>query len=78
MIAALESVDFVTWFSDSTPLKLILKLKPHVLVKGGDWTPEQIVGGKDVLSWGGKVLSLKFIEGHSTTQLIERAGFILV
>lgn len=73
VIAALESVDFVTWFETDTPLELIKLLKPHVLVKGGDWKPEQIVGSKEVLSWGGKVLSLPYIEGRSTTELIQKA-----
>lgn len=73
VIAALESVDFVTWFEESNPRPLILKLKPQVLVKGGDWAPDQILGGADVLSWGGKVKSLPYVEGRSTTRLIEKA-----
>ena len=73
VVAALESVDFVVWFDSDDPLETILKLKPDVLVKGGDWKPEQIVGGKEVLSWGGKVKSLLFLEGHSTTKLIEKS-----
>jgi len=73
VIAGLASVDFVTWFEEDTPLELIRLLRPDVLVKGGDWRPETIVGGADVLSWGGKVRSLKYIEGQSTTKIIERA-----
>jgi len=73
VMAALESVDYVTWFSDDTPLSAILKIRPDILVKGGDWALDQIVGGKEVISWGGKVKSLNFIEGRSTTQIIERA-----
>jgi rfaE bifunctional protein nucleotidyltransferase chain/domain len=73
VIAALECVDYVTWFDEDTPLNLILKLKPDVLVKGGDWKVDQIVGGHEVISWGGKVRSLKYHEGHSTTKLIEKA-----
>ncbi len=73
VMAALEAVDFVTWFSEETPKKLIQKLKPLVLVKGGDWKPEQIIGSEDVLSWGGKVRSLPYIEGRSTTKMIEKA-----
>ena len=73
VIAALESVDFVTWFEEDNPLNLILLLKPKVLVKGGDWKVEQIIGSKEVLAWGGKVRSLKYIEGKSTTQIIHRA-----
>src|SRR5207237_698317 len=54
VIAALECVDYVTWFGEETPLKLIRLLRPRVLVKGGDWSPHQIVGASDVLSLGGK------------------------
>jgi len=71
--AALESVDFVTWFEQDTPLALILKLHPNILVKGGDWKPAQIVGAAEVLEWGGKVHSLPYLEGHSTTRIIEKA-----
>lgn len=73
VIAALESVDFVTWFDAETPLALIQLLHPHALVKGGDWKPEQIVGSKEVLGWGGKVYSLRYIEGKSTTETIAKA-----
>ena len=74
VLAALESVDYVTWFGDETPLKLIRKLKPDVLVKGGDWKPSQIVGADDVLARGGTVRSLKFVAGKSTTGLLKRLG----
>lgn len=73
VMAALESVDYVTWFGEDDPVSLIRKLKPMVLVKGGDWKPSQILGSEDVLSWGGKVRSLKFIEGRSTTNIIAKA-----
>lgn len=73
VMAALACVDYVTWFGEDTPLALIQLLKPKVLVKGGDWKPHQIVGSEDVLSWGGKVRSLKFVPGRSTTRMIERA-----
>ena len=73
VIAALECVDYVTWFEEDTPLETILKIRPTVLVKGGDWKAEQIVGGKEVTAWGGKVKSLPYVEGKSTTQIIERA-----
>jgi rfaE bifunctional protein nucleotidyltransferase chain/domain len=72
VMAGLECVDFVTFFGEDTPLSLILQLKPDVLVKGGDWKPSDIVGGPEVLSWGGKVKSLKFVEGKSTTRVIEK------
>jgi D-glycero-beta-D-manno-heptose 1-phosphate adenylyltransferase len=77
VMAALESVDFVTWFDSDTPLELIQLLKPQILVKGGDWKIPQIVGAPDVLSWGGKVYSLNYIPGRSTTEIIERAGVSL-
>jgi D-beta-D-heptose 7-phosphate kinase/D-beta-D-heptose 1-phosphate adenosyltransferase len=73
VIAALESVDFVTWFEEDTPLEVIRLLKPKILVKGGDWKPEQIVGSQDVISWGGKVKSLHYVPGRSTTEIIEKA-----
>lgn len=73
VMAALESVDFVTWFEEDTPLELIRLLKPKILVKGGDWKVSQIVGGEEVLGWGGKVKSLPYVEGKSTTQMIKRA-----
>jgi rfaE bifunctional protein nucleotidyltransferase chain/domain len=73
VMAALECVDFVTWFEEDTPLDAILTIKPKVLVKGGDWKVDQIVGGKEVLSWGGKVKSLTYVQGKSTTEIIAKA-----
>ena len=73
VIASLESVDAVTWFEEDTPLDLIQLLRPKVLVKGGDWKVDQIVGASEVLAWGGKVRSIQYIEGKSTTQLIAKA-----
>ncbi len=73
VIAALESVDFVTWFEEDTPLEVIRLLKPQILVKGGDWKIDQIVGSKDVVSWGGKVYSLDYIPGQSTSEIIAKA-----
>lgn len=72
VIAALESVSFVTWFEEETPLNTIQLLKPDILVKGGDWKPSQIVGADDVLARGGRVFSLPFVEGRSSTRIIER------
>jgi D-beta-D-heptose 7-phosphate kinase/D-beta-D-heptose 1-phosphate adenosyltransferase len=74
VMAALGAVDFVTAFSEDTPLKLILKLKPTILVKGGDWSQDLIVGGKEVLNWGGKALSLPYLAGKSTTAILKRGG----
>jgi rfaE bifunctional protein nucleotidyltransferase chain/domain len=73
VMAALEMVDYVTVFSDDTPYKLIKELQPDVLVKGGDWKPEQIVGADLVLARGGAVRSLRFARGYSTTKLVEKA-----
>ncbi len=77
VMAALECVDYVTWFEDEfagdTPLKLILAVHPDVLVKGGDWKVDQIVGGAEVMAWGGQVKSLPYVEGRSTTALIQKA-----
>jgi len=73
VMAALECVDFVTFFEQDTPLELIERILPDVLVKGGDWKPAQIVGSDTVLKAGGKVRSLSFVEGRSTTRLIQRA-----
>ena len=72
VLAALEAVTLVTWFEEETPLGLILAVKPDVLVKGGDWKPEAIVGASEVKSWGGTVHSIPLLPRHSTTALIER------
>jgi len=72
VVAALESVTLVTWFEEETPLKLILAVKPDVLVKGGDWKPEAIVGGTEVKGWGGSVHSIPLVAGRSTTSVISR------
>jgi len=74
VLSALESVDFVTIFSEDTPLKLIKLLKPDILVKGGDWDKKSIVGGRLVQSWGGKVISLPYVKGQSTTNIIDKIG----
>lgn len=72
VMAALECVSYVTIFDDETPRHLIAALLPDVLVKGGDWSVDKIVGREEVESSGGQVLSLKYIEGSSTTDIIER------
>ncbi len=73
ILLALKSVDHVVVFSDDTPEAIIKNLKPDVLVKGGDWKIEQIVGGDFVLAHGGVVKSLTFIDGKSTTQIIQKS-----
>jgi D-beta-D-heptose 7-phosphate kinase/D-beta-D-heptose 1-phosphate adenosyltransferase len=72
VIAGLESVDAVTWFDGSNPVPLIEQLRPSVLVKGGDWKIPQILGAKEVLGWGGRVFSLKFVAGKSTTNIVRK------
>lgn len=72
VIAALEAVDLVTWFGEETPLALILRVKPDVLAKGGDWKPDAIVGAKEVTRWGGAVRSIPFEHQRGTTALINR------
>ncbi|MFA5116070.1 MAG: D-glycero-beta-D-manno-heptose 1-phosphate adenylyltransferase [Candidatus Omnitrophota bacterium] len=74
VLSALESVDFVTIFSEDTPLKLIKLLRPDILVKGGDWDKKSIVGGRLVESWGGKVISLPYVKDQSTTNIIDKIG----
>ena len=69
----LKAVDEVIIFDESTTLNLIKEVRPHVLVKGGDWKPEQIVGSDFVLENGGEVKSLRFIDGFSTTKIIEKS-----
>ncbi|GAV21421.1 D-beta-D-heptose 7-phosphate kinase / D-beta-D-heptose 1-phosphate adenosyltransferase [Mariprofundus micogutta] len=72
MLSALKSVDLVVPFSEDTPLGLISKLLPDLLVKGGDYQPDDIVGAKEVRANGGHVTVITFVDGHSTTALIER------
>jgi len=72
VLAGLACVDFVTPFGEDTPLELITALKPHVLVKGGDWAVENIVGREVVQAEGGEVHSLPLLPGYSTTALIEK------
>ena len=72
VIAALEAVDFAIIFDEETPRELIAALLPDVLVKGGDWPLDQIVGRDEVEAAGGTVLSLPYVEGSSTTDIIDR------
>jgi len=68
----LKSVDKVIIFEEDTPLDLIKTINPDVLVKGGDWPVDKIVGSEFVISKGGEVISLVFKEGHSTTKIIDK------
>ena len=72
VVASLEAVDAVTVFDDDTPLELVRALLPDVIVKGGDYTPETIVGADDVRARGGSVVVVPLTPGQSTTSIIER------
>jgi rfaE bifunctional protein nucleotidyltransferase chain/domain len=72
VLAGLESVDYVTIFDEPTPLELIEYLKPDVLIKGGDWAEESIVGRDAIRSWGGRVIVIPEIEGASTTNIVDK------
>ena len=72
VIAALECVSLVTWFDEDTPIARILDVRPDVLVKGGDWALDKIVGGPEVMSWGGSVHAIAFQHERSTTAMLEK------
>ena len=72
VMAALECVSLVTWFDEDTPIERIRDCRPDVLVKGGDWPIERIVGNTEVTNWGGRVVSIPFIHQKSTTALLEK------
>ena len=72
VIAALESVDLVTWFDDDTPLELIGELRPAVLVKGGDYDMGKLAEARLVESYGGRAEAIPFVAGYSTSALVKR------
>lgn len=72
VMAALDCVALVTWFDEDTPLQRILDCRPEVLVKGGDWPVDKIVGCAEVRGWGGTVHSIPFIHQKSTTALLDK------
>lgn len=72
VIAALECVSLVTWFEEDTPLARIIEARPDVLVKGGDWPIDKIVGGEEVTSWGGTVHAINFQFERSTTATLAK------
>ena len=76
LMAALESVSLVTWFDEDTPLELITELRPDLLVKGGDYDMDTLAETAVVKAYGGRALAIAFVEGYSTTALVEkiRAG----
>ena len=74
VLAALAAVDAVVVFDEPTPLELMVGLQPDVIVKGGDYVADEIVGAKEVRSWGGRVKIIPFVDGFSTTKLIAKAA----
>ena len=72
VLAALESVDAVILFDDDTPLNLINALKPDVIAKGSDYTADQVVGGREVESWGGEIALIDLVAGRSTSNIIKK------
>lgn len=72
VLAALECIDFITIFHELTPLELINYLKPDILIKGGDWPEDKVVGREEVKKWGGRVLLIPEIKGKSTTNIVEK------
>lgn len=72
VIAALASVDLVTWFDEDTPLQLIGELRPALLVKGGDYDMSRLPESRLVRSWGGRAEAIPFVDGYSTTALVKR------
>ncbi len=72
VLAALECISLVTWFDEDTPIERILDCQPDILVKGGDWSVDNIVGAPEVRSWGGKVVSIPFLHDTSTTAMVTK------
>lgn len=72
ILEAIEDVDFLTSFSEETPQKIIASLLPDVLVKGGDWKQEKVVGKKEVEAAGGKVVIVPYLEGRSTSSILKK------
>lgn len=72
ILSAISYIDYIVPFRSLTPLNLIKAVKPKIIVKGGDYTPEQVVGKKEVERWGGKVIIFPYIENYSTTEIINK------
>jgi len=72
VLAAMSDIDYVTFFSETTPRRIISSLLPDVLVKGGDWGPGEIIGAEEVEAAGGRVVRVPFLRGHSTTNIIAK------
>jgi len=74
ILEAIEDIDFLTSFSEDTPQKIITTLVPDVLVKGGDWRHEEVVGKEEVEAAGGKVVTVPYFKGHSSSSIIRKIG----
>jgi rfaE bifunctional protein nucleotidyltransferase chain/domain len=72
VLEAVEFIDYLTWFGEETPREIISELLPDVLVKGGDWTPDTVVGRAEVEAAGGRVVIVPYLAGRSTSSIIER------
>ena len=72
VLEAIESIDYLTWFSEETPQKIIAALLPDVLVKGGDWKPQEVVGKREVEAAGGRVVIIPYLKGHSSSAVIHK------
>lgn len=72
ILSAFADVDYVTWFAEPTPRMIVAALLPDVLVKGGDWGPDRVVGRAEVEAAGGKVVIVPYLQDHSSTSLIDR------
>ena len=72
VLAALESIDAVILFDEDTPLNLINAIKPNIIAKGSDYTSDQVIGGKEVKSWGGEIALIELVEGRSTSNIIKK------
>ena len=72
ILGAIEAIDYLTSFSEDTPQKVIAALLPDILVKGGDWKPEEVVGKREVEGAGGRVVIVPYLEGRSSSEIIDR------
>ena len=72
VLAAVADIDYLTWFSEETPRTIIAALLPDVLVKGGDWTPDDVVGKAEVEGAGGRVVIVPYLKGRSSTSIIDK------
>lgn len=72
ILEAVEAVSYLTWFAEDTPREIVAAIRPDVLVKGGDWTPDKVVGRGEVEAAGGRVVIIPYRPGHSTSSILDR------